>query len=67
MIKIMEFEMGRLSWIIQVNPIKPYKSLVTEDFYGLWSERNVVSEEGPEKYCFENGVRCHQPRNFGDL
>ena len=50
--------MGRLSWIIQVNPIKPYKSLVTEDFYGLWSERNVVSEEGPEKYCFENGGAC---------
>ena len=67
MIKIMEFEMGRLSWIIQVSPIKSYKSLVTEDFYGLWSERNVVNEEGPEKYCFENGGRYHQPRNFGDL
>lgn len=66
----MESEMGRLHWIIQVGPIRSYESLITDNFYGLWSERNVMREEGPEKCnvtCFENGGRRHEPGNVGDL
>ena len=39
---IKELEMERLSWIIQVDPVKLYEPLKIENLFCLWSEEDVL-------------------------
>ena len=60
MIKVMEFEVGRLSWIIQMGPIKSQESLKVERLAQLWSQRDVRMERGSKKFMsagFEDSER----------
>ena len=43
-VKIKEFGIERLSWVIQVDPIKLYESLKVENLFFLWSEEDVSTE-----------------------
>ena len=44
--EIKELEMERLSWIIQVDPVKLYEPLKIENLFCLWSEGNVLQNNG---------------------
>lgn len=43
---IKELEMERLSWIIQVDPVKLYEPLKIENLFCLWSEEDVLQNNG---------------------
>lgn len=59
MIKIEDFEVGKLSWIIHMGPTWILKFKKAEKLSRLWSEGDVTAEEWSETYTagFEKGGR----------